>query len=217
MTVDVEDYFHVSVFDEVVPRERWPSMESRVVANTERLLDLFDGVRGPRHVLRSRLGGGAIRARWCGPLRRADTKWRRMDTATRLVYTQTPEAFREDVRRAKGLLEDASGTPVLGYRAPSFSVTRRSLWALDVLLGRGVPLRRQHLPDSPRPLRHSRRAPVAALHGDGRRADFRGARIHGSARRRQPPGGRRRLLSHPPLRLDSMGYRARQRRSSGSP
>jgi polysaccharide deacetylase family protein (PEP-CTERM system associated) len=77
----------------------------------------------------------------------------------KLIYSQTPEAFREDVRRAKGLLEEASGSPVRGYRAPSFSVTRQSLWALDILLDEGYrydasifPIRhdRYGIPDAPR-------------------------------------------------------------------
>jgi polysaccharide deacetylase family protein (PEP-CTERM system associated) len=57
--------------------------------------------------------------------------------AHRLIYDQTPRQFREDVRRAKGLLEDASGSSVAGYRAPSYSVTPKSLWALDVLIEEG--------------------------------------------------------------------------------
>ena len=57
--------------------------------------------------------------------------------AHRLIYNQTPEEFRQDVRRAKALLEDAGGVEVRGYRAPSFSVTQRSMWALDVLLEEG--------------------------------------------------------------------------------
>src|SRR5207237_423633 len=55
----------------------------------------------------------------------------------RLVYDQTPRAFREDLRRAKALLEAAGGAPVFGYRAPSYSITPRSLWALDVLIEEG--------------------------------------------------------------------------------
>ena len=158
MTVDVEDYFHVSVFDEVVPRERWPSMESRVVASTERLLDLFAEfeVRGTFFVL------GWVAERYGSLVRTIATRGHEVAShgyGHRLVYTQTPEAFREDVKRAKGLLEDASGTAVRGYRAPSFSVTRRSLWALDVLWDEGYrydasifPIRhdRYGIPDAPR-------------------------------------------------------------------
>jgi polysaccharide deacetylase family protein (PEP-CTERM system associated) len=136
MTVDVEDYFHVSVFDNVVPRERWPSMDSRVVRNTERLLDLFDeaAVRGTFFVL------GWVAERHPELVRAIADRGHEIAShgyGHRLVYSQTPETFREDVKRAKHLLEDAIGTPVLGYRAPSFSVTRRSLWALDVLLDEG--------------------------------------------------------------------------------
>jgi polysaccharide deacetylase family protein (PEP-CTERM system associated) len=79
--------------------------------------------------------------------------------AHRLVYDQTPAAFRDDVRRAKGLLEDASGGPVRGYRAPSYSITPRSLWAVDILIEEGYsydasifPIRhdRYGIPVSPR-------------------------------------------------------------------
>jgi polysaccharide deacetylase family protein (PEP-CTERM system associated) len=57
--------------------------------------------------------------------------------AQRLVYDQTPKAFREDVRRAKHILERISGTEVRGFRAPSYSITPRSLWALDILIEEG--------------------------------------------------------------------------------
>jgi polysaccharide deacetylase family protein (PEP-CTERM system associated) len=76
-----------------------------------------------------------------------------------LIYTQTPAAFREDVRRAKGLLEGLTGRPIEGYRGPSFSITKRSLWALDVLIEEGhrydasiFPIRhdRYGIPASPR-------------------------------------------------------------------
>jgi polysaccharide deacetylase family protein (PEP-CTERM system associated) len=136
MTVDVEDYFHVSAFDDVVPRERWPAMESRVVRNTERLLDLFDqfNVHGTFFVL------GWVAERHPALVRTIVSRGHELAShgyAHRLVYGQAPEVFRDDVRRARALLEDAAGTRVRGYRAPSFSVTRRSLWALDVLLEEG--------------------------------------------------------------------------------
>ena len=133
MTVDVEDYFHVSVFDGVVPRERWPSMESRVQANTERLLKLFDdfAVKGTFFVL------GCVAERYPSLVRTIVDRGHELAShgyAHRLVYNQTPDEFRQDVRHAKALLEDVGGVEVHGYRAPSFSVTARSMWALDVLL-----------------------------------------------------------------------------------
>jgi polysaccharide deacetylase family protein (PEP-CTERM system associated) len=133
MTVDVEDYFHVSVFEGVVPRAQWTSMESRVQANTERLLDLFDehAVKGTFFVL------GWVAERYPALVRAIVHRGHELAShgyGHRLIYNQTPDDFRDDVRRAKALLEDAGGVEVHGYRAPSFSVTTRSMWALDVLL-----------------------------------------------------------------------------------
>ena len=133
MTVDVEDYFHVSVFEGVVRREHWPTMESRVQANTERLLELFDeyAVKGTFFVL------GWVAERYPALVRTIVSSGHELAShgyAHRLIYDQSPEEFREDVRRAKALLEDAGGVEVWGYRAPSFSITKQSLWALDVLL-----------------------------------------------------------------------------------
>ena len=136
MTIDVEDYFHVSVFDGLVPRHAWGSMESRVVANTERLLRMFDDedVTATFFVL------GWVAERFPRLVRDIAAQGHEIAShgyEHRLVYDMTPAAFRADVRRAKELLESASGGPVYGYRAPSYSVTSRSLWALDVLIEEG--------------------------------------------------------------------------------
>jgi polysaccharide deacetylase family protein (PEP-CTERM system associated) len=136
MTVDVEDYFHVSVFDGVVPRSRWETLESRVERNTERLLEIFadTGVRATFFVL------GWVGERHPGLVRRIAGEGHEIAShgyAHRLVYDLTPAMFRDDVHRSKCLLEDAAGRPVEGYRAPSYSVTPRSLWALDILIDEG--------------------------------------------------------------------------------
>jgi polysaccharide deacetylase family protein (PEP-CTERM system associated) len=136
MTIDVEDYFHVSAFDGVVPRNRWERLESRVCANTERLLEILDeaGVSGTFFVL------GWVARRHPDLVRRIAACGHEIAShgyAHRLVYDQSPQAFREDVRRAKRLLEDVSGAAVDGFRAPSYSITPRSLWALDVLIAEG--------------------------------------------------------------------------------
>jgi polysaccharide deacetylase family protein (PEP-CTERM system associated) len=158
MTVDVEDYFHVSVFDKVIPRSQWPEMASRVVQNTTRLLDLFEEfkVHATFFVL------GWVAERHPGLVKAIASRGHEVAShgyAHHLIYTQTPAAFREDVRRAKRLLEDAIGLAVDGYRAPSFSVTSQSLWALDVLIEEGYaydasifPIRhdRYGIPSSPR-------------------------------------------------------------------
>jgi polysaccharide deacetylase family protein (PEP-CTERM system associated) len=136
MTVDVEDYFHVSVFDGIVPRSEWERMESRVQRNPERLLDIFDefGVRSTFFVL------GWVAERYPALVHTIARRGHEVAShgyAHRLIYDQTPSAFAADVRRAKQVLEDASGRRVIGYRAPSYSITPRSLWALDVLLQEG--------------------------------------------------------------------------------
>jgi polysaccharide deacetylase family protein (PEP-CTERM system associated) len=136
MTIDVEDYFHVSVFDGLVPRHAWGSMESRVVANTERILEMFEeeGVCGTFFVL------GWVAERHPRLVREIAGLGHEIAShgfEHRLVYDMTPAAFRADIRRSKDLLESAAGAPVLGYRAPSYSVTSRSLWALDILMEEG--------------------------------------------------------------------------------
>jgi polysaccharide deacetylase family protein (PEP-CTERM system associated) len=136
MTIDVEDYFHVSAFDGLVPRSRWDSMESRVKANTIRLLEIFGEfeVRATFFILGwvGRRHPDLVHA-----IARAGHEIASHGYAHRLIYDQTPEAFRADVRRAKGILEEVSGRPVSGYRAPSYSITPRSLWAIDILAEEG--------------------------------------------------------------------------------
>jgi polysaccharide deacetylase family protein (PEP-CTERM system associated) len=136
MTVDVEDYFHVSVFDGVVPRSRWESLESRVERNTDRLLQIFAdaGVTATFFVL------GWVAERHAGLVRRIADQGHEVAShgyAHRLVYDLTPSMFRDDIRRSKAALQNATGVAVEGYRAPSYSVTPRSLWALDVLIEEG--------------------------------------------------------------------------------
>jgi polysaccharide deacetylase family protein (PEP-CTERM system associated) len=158
MTVDVEDYFQVSAFDSIVSRARWDTFESRVSENTDRLLELFDrsNVRGTFFVL------GWVAERFPALVRRIADLGHEVASHGynhQLVYTQTPAQFREDVRMAKTVIEDASGVSVVGFRAPSYSVIESSLWALDVLIEEGFsydssifPIHhdRYGIPDSPR-------------------------------------------------------------------
>jgi polysaccharide deacetylase family protein (PEP-CTERM system associated) len=159
MTIDVEDYFHVSAFDGVVPRTQWDRLESRVVANTDRLLEIFNDyeVTGTFFVL------GWVAERFPDLVRRIAAMGHEIAShgyGHRLVYDQTKRAFREDVRRAKTLLESASGCAVVGYRAPSYSITPRSLWALDILIEEGY-----QYDSSIFPIRHDRYGiPVSPRH-----------------------------------------------------
>jgi polysaccharide deacetylase family protein (PEP-CTERM system associated) len=136
MSVDVEDYFQVSAFERVVARGDWSGLESRVVDNTQKLLAVFDrhGVRATFFIL------GWVAARFPSLVKQIAELGHEVASHGfnhELVYSLTVSQFRDDVRRAKQTIEDASGQAVRGYRAPSFSVVDRSLWALDVLIEEG--------------------------------------------------------------------------------
>ncbi len=136
MSVDVEDYFQVSAFDRIVSRHAWDSFDSRVVENTHRVLELFDraDVRATFFVL------GWIAERFPALVREIAAAGHEVASHGyhhQLVYMLTPQQFREDVRSSKHLLEQIIGAPVIGFRAPSFSIIESTLWALDVLLEEG--------------------------------------------------------------------------------
>lgn len=132
LTVDVEDYFQVSAFEHRISRSDWDSIPSRVESSTDRLLELFDdaGVRGTFFVLgwvAERFPRLVRRIRGAGHELASHGYWHQ------LVYNITPEAFREDLTRARDAIEQAADVCVTAYRAPSFSIGHRSLWALDIL------------------------------------------------------------------------------------
>ncbi len=136
MSVDVEEHFQVSAFEGSIPRDSWDAIPSRVDRNTERLLDLFDeaGVRATFFVL------GWIAERRPALVRRIADRGHEIAShgySHRLIYRQSPEDFREETERSRRILQDASGQPVEGYRAASFSIRRTNLWALDVLASVG--------------------------------------------------------------------------------
>lgn len=136
-TVDVEDYFHVQAFAGVIDPATWDRFDSRVVPNTRRILELLkrQDVRGTFFVL------GWVAERHPELVREIVAQGHELAThgyGHQLVYQQTPEAFRQDLRRSIDVLEDAGGVRVTAYRAPSFSITRRSLWAIDVLIEEGI-------------------------------------------------------------------------------
>ena len=136
MTVDVEDYFHVAAFEGRVERADWSLHESRVRRNTERLLDTF-----ARHRARATFFFlGWVAEREPALVRQVAAAGHDLALHShwhRLVYDLTPEEFRRDVREGRAAVEAAAGTRVVGYRAPTYSVTERSLWALDVLIEEG--------------------------------------------------------------------------------
>ncbi len=135
-TVDVEDYFQVSAFEEHVDRQCWSQWESRVSANTHRVLKLLQhhGVHATFFVL------GWIAERHPDLVREIQACGHEIGShgySHRLIYRQSPAEFRADLRRSRDVLQDAIGQPVTAHRAASFSITRQSLWALEILVEEG--------------------------------------------------------------------------------
>lgn len=136
LSVDLEEYFQVSNFEKLLDRERWGSLPTRVEASTHRLLDAFDetGSRATFFVL------GWVAERHPALVRQIAARGHEIACHGfdhELLYEIGPERFRSDLRRACAAIAEASGCTPLGYRAPSYSVTEQSLWALDILAEEG--------------------------------------------------------------------------------
>jgi polysaccharide deactylase family protein, PEP-CTERM locus subfamily len=136
LSFDIEEHFQVSAFESPVRRRHWEQFESRVEVNTEKLLGLLAdnevratffvlgwvAERHPSLVHRIAAGGHEIASHGYGH---------------ELITSQTPIAFREDIRKAKSILENLISKPILGYRAPSFSITKDTMWATQILVEEG--------------------------------------------------------------------------------
>lgn len=136
LTIDVEDYFMVSAFADVIRPEDWHTYEGRVEQNTKRLLALLSefGVRCTFFVL------GWVAERYPALIREMHEKGHEIASHGynhRLVYSMGPALFREDARKAKATLENLTGVPVNGYRAASYSIIKSTLWALEILAEEG--------------------------------------------------------------------------------
>jgi len=136
LSFDIEEHFQVAAFDCVARRRHWGSLESRVERNTHLILDLLEarGIHATMFVL------GWVAERHKQLIRRIVESGHELAShgyAHELITGQTPPAFREDIRRAKVILEDIGRRPILGYRAPTFSITRETEWALPILVEEG--------------------------------------------------------------------------------
>ena len=158
MTVDVEDYFQVQAFAHCIDRKDWDGFPRRVDLNTNRILDQFDaaGIKATFFTL------GWVAERFPGLIRRIVADGHELASHgwdhTR-VDSQDPETFRADIRRTRALLEDTGGVRVTGYRAATFSIGARTLWAFPILRQEGYiysssinPIRHDlyGMPDAPR-------------------------------------------------------------------
>ena len=136
LTIDVEDYFQVNAFAAHVHRDQWQSFPLRVDRNTGRILDILDsyGIKATFFVL------GWVAEKLPSLVREIHQRGHEIACHGywhELIYQIGPDKFRDDIRRAKALLEDQVGERVRGYRAPSYSITRRSMWALNTLVQEG--------------------------------------------------------------------------------
>lgn len=135
-TIDVEDYFQVNAFARQVRYDDWDSYPLRVDTNTMRILDILDefGIRATFFVL------GWVAERRPSIVKEIHRRGHEVAChgyGHQLIFGIGPEYFRADIRRAKQILEDQCGLAVKGYRAPSYSITNESLWALDILIEEG--------------------------------------------------------------------------------
>ncbi len=136
MSVDVEDYFQVQAFSGHIRREDWPKLECRVERNTDRVLEIFaaGSCRATFFTL------GWVAERYPALVRRIVAAGHELASHGYAHYradSQTPVEFRKDVEGTRKLLEDVGGVAVQGYRAASFSVGARNLWAHEVLMEAG--------------------------------------------------------------------------------
>jgi polysaccharide deacetylase family protein (PEP-CTERM system associated) len=133
ISVDVEEYFHPTELAKSVRQDQWDSLPSLVVPETKRVLEIFERhrVKATFFVL------GWVAERYPGLIGEIASRGHEIGCHSflhRLVYDLTPAEFREDTRRAVQAIENACGITPRAYRAPSYSITNKSLWALEVLV-----------------------------------------------------------------------------------
>jgi polysaccharide deacetylase family protein (PEP-CTERM system associated) len=136
LSVDLEEHFQVSNFEHLIERSAWADQPSRVADSARRMLDIFDesGSRATFFVL------GWVAERQPALVREIAARGHEIAChgyGHEIVYEIGPDRFRDDLKRARAAIEDAVGTRLEGYRAPSFSITERSLWALEILAEEG--------------------------------------------------------------------------------
>lgn len=135
-TVDVEDFYQVSAFEKFIPRSEWENYPQRILESLPRILDLTAEMqtRGTFFILgwQAEKHPGLVRS-----IADAGHEIGFHSFSHSLIYEMEPETFREELRRGKAILEDLTGRKVEAFRAPSFSITKKSLWALDILAEEG--------------------------------------------------------------------------------
>jgi polysaccharide deacetylase family protein (PEP-CTERM system associated) len=158
ITIDVEDWFHIMEVEGAPALSEWEQLPARVERNFLDLLQILEDA----NVKASCFTLGWVADRFPGVLREASQLGHEIAShgyGHQPIHLLSRAQFREDIRRAKGIIEDATGKAVNGYRAPGFSITRETSWALNEIAGAGYgydssifPGRHGHggVPDAPR-------------------------------------------------------------------
>lgn len=136
ISIDVEDYFQVAALSESIDVSQWDSISPRVEENTHKILDLFDkyDVKATHFIL------GWVAERFPDLVKEIARRGHEIAShgySHQLIYSQSQQTFKQETIKSKKILEDLIGDEVIGYRAASYSVTRKSLWALDILVEAG--------------------------------------------------------------------------------
>lgn len=137
LTFDIEEAFHSSNFDQTIRIEEWDSLGSRIVSNADRLLEHLDkrGLRATCFIV------GWVAEHYPEVVRKIDRAGHEIAAHShthRIIYEMTPAEFRVDLRRNLDVLSSLTGKRVLGFRAPSYTITPKSIWALDILAEEGL-------------------------------------------------------------------------------
>ena len=136
LTIDVEDYFQVAALSDAISVNEWENIPTRVERNTNKILDLFDehNVKGTFFTL------GWVADRYPSLVKEIDRRGHEVAShgySHQLIYSQSKDVFRDETFKSKNILEDITGKAVDGYRAASYSITKESLWAIDILVEAG--------------------------------------------------------------------------------
>ena len=137
LSIDVEDYFHVSAFELTINRNHWDDYAGRVEQNTEKILNILEekNIRATFFIL------GWVAKRYPKIVRKIKSLGHEIAAHGynhELITKQTPGLFRKDLKESIDVLEDIAGEKVIGYRAPSFSVTPKTLWSIDIMIEMGL-------------------------------------------------------------------------------
>lgn len=146
LTIDVEEWFHVHALSNVVNSEDWECFEPKIEKTTHKILDLLDSTEGPLHsASKSKQRATFFILGWIAehyPALVKEIYARGHEVAChgyahQCLFNQTPKKFKEDTKKSRKILEDLVGDKIIGYRAPTFSMTQKTLWALNILKEEG--------------------------------------------------------------------------------